>query len=961
MGKNIVGEAAAAYKQGEYALALNLYGQAAERYGAKNFQANLKLCQAKLAIAAVARGLEAKAIKSKSQLNAQSNSTTEQDCVNIVKPELVAPQVNTTSDSNLKATKKQLERATAVTPDRITLGEGAGDWVQLNDTPIWTSFPVKDVEWLEIHAPIQYENIPEGQQRRALLLVEYLDELGNVLSGPYKGLSRSEAVGWFVYAAPHAADKELVRLAPCAGAVNARIGLRSYYAKPTERVSIGSTLQLKHPKRSPAIPPNGTRSVAEERTLPKQISIGNSETAWVTLGKDPTWTTLGVAEGDWIKIMAAVEYEGISVTERRRALVVVEYLDEHGKVLSGPYKGLTRSETVGWFVYAAPHPADQELLRLEPCKGAVTARIGFRTYYAKPKEQVRICSTLQLLWHDNNCAESKVKNSTASLVKPTLPCLPFELPKPQARRLKVASILDTFSHACFAPECDLISISPDKWREELFEQRIDFILVESSWHGNDDKWLYRVASYQKPPGDELGELIRWARRYGVPTVFWNKEDPPNFDRFIDRAADFDYIFTTDENCIERYRKRVPATAYLAALPFAAQPQIHNALLTDARLNLTSFAGTYYADDFEKRRHAMDILLRTAARHGLDIFDRMYNVKGPDKLRFDFPTDLQAHIRGSLAYNDMLKAYRRYRIALNVNSVSDSPTMFSRRVFELLACGTPVVSTESVGIDRMFAGLVPTVDSAEEAAACMQTLMTNTAEWIRTSLRGQRAVFSQHTYAHRVHEIALAIGLTDHVTDIAPVVVVVKPEGDASRFAEVIKNQHDRPVEVIVLGDGYATPQVKRHLEALAAAKIKAVAVPAQNAASFVHRRHPTAVAALCSSLHHYGPNYLSDARHALAGPRDLELTGMLPPAKPANFFADVTFEQAAQYGMPSNLVHSDTVAVRASSPALATAIRQIGCGITEGKGLTYRTRIPVEFIASLASSGVTDPYVLDIR
>ncbi len=179
------------------------------------------------------------------------------------------------------------------------------------------------------------------------------------------------------------------------------------------------------------------------------------------------------------------------------------------------------------------------------------------------------------------------------------------------------------------------------------------MLVDSAWHGNGDAWLYRVANFAKPPGNELGEVVRWARKYGIPTVFWNKEDPPNFDRFIDRAADFDFIFTTDENCIERYRKRVGADTRVAALPFAAQPRIHNPLLDEPRVSTTNFAGTYYADDFEPRRHAMDMLLRVAARHGLDIFDRMYNVTGKEKQRFEFPKDLQPYIRGSLAYDEML--------------------------------------------------------------------------------------------------------------------------------------------------------------------------------------------------------------------------------------------------------------------------------------------------------------------
>ena len=47
--------------------------------------------------------------------------------------------------------------------------------------------------------------------------------------------------------------------------------------------------------------------------------------------------------------------------------------------------------------------------------------------------------------------------------------------------------------------------------------------------------------------------------------------------------------------------------------------------------------------------------------------------------------------GELPYDQMLAAYKMYKVFLNVNSVIDSPTMCARRVFELSACSTPVVS------------------------------------------------------------------------------------------------------------------------------------------------------------------------------------------------------------------------------------------------------------------------------
>ena len=46
--------------------------------------------------------------------------------------------------------------------------------------------------------------------------------------------------------------------------------------------------------------------------------------------------------------------------------------------------------------------------------------------------------------------------------------------------------------------------------------------------------------------------LDYCKSNNITTIFWNKEDPVNYDAFIDVAKYFDYIFTSDENIIDRY-------------------------------------------------------------------------------------------------------------------------------------------------------------------------------------------------------------------------------------------------------------------------------------------------------------------------------------------------------------------------------------------------------------------------
>jgi len=323
--------------------------------------------------------------------------------------------------------------------------------------------------------------------------------------------------------------------------------------------------------------------------------------------------------------------------------------------------------------------------------------------------------------------------------------------------LKVGVILDTFSFACFEPECHLISFTPESWPEVLERNPIDFLLIESAWEGNKNTWPYRIEHFASPPDEQLDLLLEYCRVKGIPTVFWNKEDPPSFDRFIKTAAKCDYIFTTDENCVEKYEEYCGHDR-VDTLPFAAQPKIHHPKTDKSHNGKVCFAGTYYADDFDRRKAGMDLLLNGAVDFELDIFDRQHGYDGEHKNKYRFPERFQPFIRGSLSYEEMLGAYKEYGAFLNVNSVDDSPTMFARRVFELLACGTPVVSTESAAITNLLGDSVLQVKTEDDVTSALKKILEDEEYRDSLSKRGLEKVSNHHTYAHRLAKICHTLGI-----------------------------------------------------------------------------------------------------------------------------------------------------------------------------------------------------------
>src|SRR5690606_27493852 len=130
----------------------------------------------------------------------------------------------------------------------------------------------------------------------------------------------------------------------------------------------------------------------------------------------------------------------------------------------------------------------------------------------------------------------------------------------------------------------------------------------------------------------------------------------------------------------------------------------------------------------------------------------------------FPDQYSDFIRESVPFTEIVSLYKKFKVFLNVNTIVDSSTMMSRRVYELLACGTPVVSTPSRAIQEQFPGIVHIANDAEEARVIIDKLLTDELFWERTSHLGYREVMKKHTYTHRLRRIEHALGVRGKNSD-----------------------------------------------------------------------------------------------------------------------------------------------------------------------------------------------------
>lgn len=366
--------------------------------------------------------------------------------------------------------------------------------------------------------------------------------------------------------------------------------------------------------------------------------------------------------------------------------------------------------------------------------------------------------------------------------------------------LTVGIIADEFTLEGMRGETSLVELRPESWRQQIDAQPLDALLVESAWEGVDNLWKQKVGYYDDERFSTLKAILEHCNRTGVPTIFWNKEDPVHFNRFSVTAAHFDHLFTTDSDCIRRYKAGAgPRQRTAASLAFYAQPRLHNIVPSDRPYDHSvAYAGSFYGDRYRARSEELATILDVAKTHGLSIYDRQHlNPESP----YRFPDHLARYVRGGLNYVEMVDAYKSHPVHINVNSVDGSPTMFSRRVMEAAASGSAVLSGSGVGVEHVMNGLVPVIEGSEDIDLLVTEWMNNEPSRIRDAWLAYRHVHRGHTAAHRLAYVLRTAGLTVEAPEMPRYAVFL--ETLTPEIASVLAAQTVQPDQIYSTNGGRA--------------------------------------------------------------------------------------------------------------------------------------------------------------
>ncbi|WP_338590442.1 glycosyltransferase [Shewanella khirikhana] len=318
----------------------------------------------------------------------------------------------------------------------------------------------------------------------------------------------------------------------------------------------------------------------------------------------------------------------------------------------------------------------------------------------------------------------------------------------KARKPKIGLVADLATAVGLAPDASLIHLTPGNWKLKINLFRPDFVLIESAWRGHGNSWQRQIVD---APSVQLTELADYCRKRDLPAVFWNKEDPIHFERFMQTALLFDYVLTTDSDSVPAYLALKGACfKTVDTLAFCAQPKWHFPAATDAQADdSVAFLGGYYGLELAERSEQQLQILSALSDKGLKIYDRFWF---EHKNQGSFPEALKPFCLPAVDLSKSYALYRRYKTHINFNTVQHSQSMLSRRVFELAASKAAIISTPSIAMGNIFGSHIPQVIDGITANRALQEYRCDPEKRAQDVFANYEVVMDAHTWKHRLNKI-----------------------------------------------------------------------------------------------------------------------------------------------------------------------------------------------------------------
>lgn len=272
----------------------------------------------------------------------------------------------------------------------------------------------------------------------------------------------------------------------------------------------------------------------------------------------------------------------------------------------------------------------------------------------------------------------------------------------------------------------------------------------------DADFLLVAGAVGEKPLAALDAVRGVAKNMGIPVVWVTIEDPNHFEKFAAQAEGADVICTSDGVLVPEYQRRFP-NAIVEWVPLAAQPKLHFPMpMAEDASDLVILANHYDNDD---RQLAASVVVDP-------LLDAGYSMKLYSYSRAKWPEKYDSYYAGETKFSDCATYYPTGRVAIGISNQWHNTLMCSMRIFEVLACGMPMIAFQSDAFPTLgFQNSLPDlsvdghfvwVDNGDDAKMAMDTILRNPDKARAMAERGRQFVLERHTYAHRLDTIYSAV-------------------------------------------------------------------------------------------------------------------------------------------------------------------------------------------------------------
>lgn len=128
--------------------------------------------------------------------------------------------------------------------------------------------------------------------------------------------------------------------------------------------------------------------------------------------------------------------------------------------------------------------------------------------------------------------------------------------------------------------------------------------------------------------------------------------------------------------------------------------------------------------------------------------------------YRYPDIAGLEVLPAIPYAQTAQIYKDYLVSLNINTVENSSTMFSRRLVEIIACGGIAVTNPSLAVDAIFKDYCHVVKDASEASELFDRLHRDgpSQKDLEQARAGAEYVARHHTWRHRLEQISSITGV-----------------------------------------------------------------------------------------------------------------------------------------------------------------------------------------------------------